>query len=302
MTNQTIENSTPVEEIQSIPFYDCFAANHQPPQALLKLLQLVGMDTSQTSPPSIQTIKDWTQKNLIRNGERWEQQITEFELLKPDLILQLKKLGFTDPIYPSFNCYQGAILHGALLPTVRFRLYWLVELWKQGIRFTDLYFLSGQRPLHTEIENLDAIRTDTNTVSKIEDGWVRINTVPTSESEMMQCVWEQAQIPPEMRCQVRAHFISAPMKISNEAGTLVRPNTEDTVIEWLKTFPLYGRYLSVSNAPYVRRQGLITQMLANENYLIDPTGPGIKGNEKMAILLDELARFIYTIPTPAKSK
>lgn len=266
-----------------------FDKNHRPNSTLLQLLELVGMENP--NEKSIGEINDWAQKNLLRQNERWDEQSDRFEKLKPIIKPLLKELGFVEAVLPNDQEYQGAIVHGSLLAGVRLRLHYLVEQWNQGIRFSTLYFLSGERPLEAERENEQTLTNDHGSPLKIKDGWI-LTKIPNTECEMIQLVWEQSEIPQKMH-EIPVHFINAPMKIDQTTGKWMRPNTNDTVKVWLKTLPTEGSYLAVTNAPYIIRQDLVIQATAPSTYSFDTIGSSADENEKMLVFLDEVARCIY---------
>lgn len=270
-----------------------FDENNQPRGTLLELLQVVGMEPLNTSEKAIVQINNWAQKNLLRQGERWQEQTSRFEELQAKITPLLNKLGFLEASYPHFKEYQGAIVHGALLPRVRLRLHYLIEQWNQGVRFPHLYFLSGERPLEAQYENQNSLMDDNGSLVKIRKGWVIPLEFPKTESEMIQLVWEQSEIPEDMRREVEVHFITAPMKKDPKSEKLLRPTTDDTVETWLKVLPPQGRYLAITNAPYINRQDLVVRSIAPSEYGFDTVGPGSSEQEKTAIFLDELARFIF---------
>lgn len=290
-------HTPPAEHHRSHPlpsYFSCFTEKLQPTHKLIQLLRYAGMDLSNESESTLIKINDWAQNNLIRKGERWEEQTRRFEELKPLITPLLNELGFIHAAHPRFKQYQGALVHGALFSTVRMRVHFLIEEWKQGVRFTDLYFLSGERPLDSDRENKEAFLTDQTSPLKIRKDWPGIKEMPKTECEMMQMVWEQAEIPEEMREEVTTHFINAPMKKNPALSHPLRPNTQDTVEEWLKASPLYGRYLAVSNGPYIPRQDLITKTISGKTFEIDTIGPETSEKTTIAIILDEVARLIYT--------
>lgn len=273
-----------------------FSANLMPAPSLLRLLKIVGFNDK--GALSWEQINEWTQKNLLRNNERWDEQTNQFEALKEEIIPLFEELGFLKGALPSFALYQGAIVHGASLPTIRSRFHYLVEMWKAGVRFDTLYFLSGERPLNFSFEGEEMLLSDAQSPLKIRKGWQIPKIMPKTECEMAKIVWDQTEIPDDMRQSVSVFFIDAKMKREALPGMPSRPNTEDTVYEWLKTIPLEGRYLAVSNAPYILRQDAVMQKTAPLQYLIETIGYGWNGGTKMAIILDELARMIYQISLP----
>lgn len=270
-----------------------FDENQKPRMKLLKLLELVGMDPLDESQKTIVQINNWAQSHLLRQGERWDKQTTKFEDLKSKINPLLTDLGFIEEVPPHFTTYQGAIVHGALLPTLRLRLDYLVKQWNQGIRFTHLYFLGGERPLEPQYENKNTFAHEEKSLLKIKSDWNLSTKLPKTETEMMQLVWEQSEIPEDMRTKVEVYFINAPMKKDPKSEKLLRPNTDDTIREWLKTSPPYGSYLAISNAPYINRQDLVIRALTPNKYTFDTVGPKARKQEKMAIFLDEVARMIF---------
>ncbi len=257
-----------------------FDEKGQPKASLLRILALAGMELS--AGASIEQINAWVQKNLLRQGERWEEQTGRFEPLRPLIFPLLKELGFVDARLPQFAAYQGAIVHGALLSRVRLRLQELVLQWERGVRFSRLYFLSGERPLEPQHES---------------SGWCAPEPFPKNECEMIQWVWDQSEILEAMRRDVEVYFINVPMKKAPGSEKLLRPTTDDTVEAWLATSPLPGRYLVVSNAPYINRQDAVMRMMAPKEYGFDTIGPAANPEEKIVIFLDELARLIFQTKT-----
>lgn len=279
-----------------------FDQKFQPRKRLLVLLAYAGIDNA-NSKMSIGKINEWAQKNLLRSGERWEAQSTKFEAIKQNIFPILQSLGFVNEASPNFKEYQGAIVHGALLPRVRLRLQYLADQWKQGVRFSDLYFLSGERPLEPQHENKNTFENDGGASFRIRKGWAMPAETPKTECEMARLVWEQADIPEDMRKQVHVHFVNAPMKKDPKTDKPLRPTTDDTVVYWLKLNPTHGRYLAVSNAPYTNRQDLVVRAIAPKEFGFDTVGSEASKQEKMAIFLDELARLIFQVNQQAdKSK
>lgn len=282
---------------KSLLIYGCsrliFNGDHQPRQKLLQLLEILGMPPLEKTNNSIFQINEWAQKNLLRQGERWEQQAFVFEKLQSKIKPLLCDLGFINTLPSHFNQYQGALVHGALLSRVRLRLHYLIEQWNLGIRFSELYFLSGERPLNPIYENEDLLKQEDPSLLKIKKNWQAPKELPKTEVEMMQLVWEQSDIPEDMRKYVKVYFVNAPMKKDPKSNTLLRPTTDDTIDMWVKSSPSKGRYLAITNAPYINRQDTVTRTIAPSDYEFDTVGPAADTEEHMAIFLDELARLIF---------
>lgn len=109
---------------------------------------------------------------------------------------------------------------------------------------------------------------------------------------MVRFLWENVPAFSVIREKVNVSFINAPMKENREGIKCLRPNTDDTVIFWLKENPPQGKYLAISNAPYIPRQDLVVRLLAPE-YGLDTVGYPLEEDPSLPILLDEMARTIY---------
>lgn len=244
---------------------DSFLTKH-----LLQILEITGMEPLHNQEPMLDQMNIWAQKNLLRQGERWDEQTDRYEKLSSQLRPLLAELRFINQIVAPINHYQGALIHGSTVNTTKVRIQYLDSEWNRGVRFSSLYFLTGSRPL-----------------TAAERSFIPVET----EAEMTQFLWNEMDISPDMKSQVEVFFINAPMK----QNLSLRPTTEDTVNEWLKTSPPLGHYLAISNAPHIPRQDFILQTLAPKKYSFDTIGPGASENEKMVIFLDELARFLYSL-------
>ena len=271
-----------------------FDDQYQPRNELLLLLQAAGMEPLNKSENALTQINNWAQANLLRKGERWDEQVSKFEGLKSEILPGLKRLGFVDAALPHFKYYQGALVHGALFSTVCFRLHYLVEQWKQGVRFSHIYFLSGERPLEVQYENPEVFKDDSKSLLKMrKESLMGPLKFPETESQMTEFVWENFEIPDEMRKEVQVHFINAPLKKDPKTGKIIRPNTNDTIDAWLETQPAQGAYLAVTNAPYTNRQDFVIRTIASSEYTFETVGPAAKDQQKIAIFLDEIARLIF---------
>lgn len=292
MQTYLIEHHATYMKDQSFPLFD---ANWKASPKLIELLNLVGMDVSSETNCTIEKINAWAQKNLLRKGERWEEQSDRFEALKPKLFPLFQDLGFIHASTPQSTYYEGAIVLGSSLPSLRSRLFHLVQKWQEGVRFKTLYFLGGARPLEPAFEGREALLNDESTPLKIRKDWEGMQAIPQTECEMIKLVWEQSEIPDDMRKSVAVSFIDAPMKYLPNVEKPERPTTEDTVYYWLMENPELGSYLAVSNGAHKLRQHVMLQSLVGSAYAIDTIGSATQDGTKMVIILDELARLIFQL-------
>ncbi len=237
------------------------------PGALLELTSAFGI-----APDAALVFE--TQKRWLRpaNQERWE--LSEIE--EREFVLNwAEKAGFFDPWKPAYKKYDKALILGATTPRMQTRLEYLKKLWLDGVRFDEIVWLTGERPLDSRVDQL----TD------------RYN----SESEPVQMIWEETDLPEEMR-KIPLVLISAPMKVKD--GLLKRPNTEDTIIAWLKTNPEPCTALFVSDQPFCGYQHAVIGKCLPESFQYDVVGNGIETAThpaSAAIILDSIARWLYTV-------
>ncbi|MBI5346355.1 MAG: hypothetical protein HZB76_04360 [Chlamydiae bacterium] len=224
--------------------------------------------------PADKNIIEEAQKHWLRKPgkERWE-----LEEINPDQRLIVlnwaKKQGLFSDWKPSSEVYDKALILGATTSQMQKRLDHLKQLWIQGIRFDEIVWLTGDRPLDNRVDGLTELCHN--------------------ESEAARIIFEEADLPEGMR-NIPAFFVAVPMKI--EGFSLKRPNTEDTIIAWLKTFPKPCKALFVSDQPFCGYQFAIIKANLPKEFLFDLVGQGVDPLSHPAaasITLDAIARWIY---------
>lgn len=203
----------------------------------------------------------WVQKGK----ERWEFD-KRYEYMRPNAWPLFEKAGLISEAYPKKERYDYAVVFGALLSRVEDRVDYLADLWNQGIRFNRIIFLTGQRPLLEREKSVCGAEMET---------------------EMVKWVYSQSALPKE----VPILFIDAPQKMRD--GIWVRPDTKDTVSEWLKTHPDNGSVIAISNQPYVGYQKAVIQSLLPNGFEVDAAGPAVKGEPTVALILDTIAKQLF---------
>jgi hypothetical protein len=213
-----------------------------------------------------------TQKRWLRKPglERWE--VAELPSHEKELILRLaKQHGLFDAWRPLLTLYDKAFILGATTSRMELRLDFLKQLWNEGVRFKEVVWLTGDRPLDKRVDGL----------------MDRCST----ESEAARLIWQEAHLPDKMRA-LPVVFVAVPMK--KEGKTLKRPNTQDTIDAWLESNPRPCRALFVSNQPLSGYSYAVVKTTLPDNFLFDLVGPPAPlTSENAAILLDSLARWIY---------
>ncbi len=245
----------------------------------IALAQLsVALDIPQDADIISETQKRWLRKT---NQERWE--IAE---LSPDQRLFVLNWatdqGLFAPWKPASQTYDKALILGATTSRMQMRLDYLKQLWNEGTRFNEIVWLTGDRPLDKRVDEL----TDRC----------------SNESEAAHILWKETELPEEMRA-LSVVFVAVPMKI--EGSSEKRPNTEDTIIAWLKLSPEPCKALFVSDQPFSGYQFAVIKATLPNAFLFDLASQGIdsKGHPAAAaITLDSIARWIYQEDLIASSK
>ncbi|MBS0626405.1 MAG: hypothetical protein JSS32_10175 [Verrucomicrobia bacterium] len=228
--------------------------------ALTELFTLFGTSSDK---PLVQ-LKEETRALWMQAGkERWEFE-SRYEEEKEILWPLFAKLDLFDSILASRSHYDFALVHGALLSRVEDRLNFLISEWNRGVRFNQLVFLTGQRPLQpSELAKVGA----------------------PFETDMVRWVYERADMPVEMRA-LPVTFVDA----SGQNGR--RPCTEDTVRTWLSMKPIPGTCLCVSNQPYTCYQDGVIKRLLPDPFTVETIGPQTGSDPSVSILLDTLAKWL----------
>ena len=238
------------------------------PPALAQLAS--ALNISEDADIVVETQQRWLRKP---NQERWE-----MAELSPDQRLFVlnwaAEQGLFAPWRPFYKTYDKALILGATTSRMQMRLDYLKQLWNEGIRFSEIVWLTGDRPLDKRVDGL----TDRC----------------SNESEAAHILWEETDLPEEMRA-LPVVFIAVPMKI--EGSSLKTPNTEDTIIAWLKLAPEPCTALFVSDQPFCGYQFAVIKASLPNAFLFDLVGQGVDATSHpaaAAITLDSIARWIYT--------
>lgn len=202
----------------------------------------------------------WIQKGK----ERWEFD-KRYEYMRPVVWPLFEKAGFISEAAPEKDRYDYALVFGALLSSVEKRIAYLAELQKKGVRFGQLVFLAGERSLLASEKSICLLQM---------------------EGEMVEWLYQQS----ELSKDIPVLFINAEVKEID--GRWVRPQTSDTIVTWLKTNPIPGNCLAVSNQPYVQYQRAVLEWLLPDGFGAEVVGPEIKEEPTVALILDTIAKTL----------
>ncbi len=241
--------------------------------------QALAVLTSSLGIPENADIIAETQKRWLRKaGERWEMAELSDEQ-KQTVLDWATEQGMFSSEKPCRSSYDKALILGATTSRMKKRLNYLKELWEEGVRFREIVWLTGDRPLD----------------SRVDDFLDRID----NESQAAHLLWEETDLPEEMR-NLPVVFIAAPMK--REGDTLKRPNTEDTLIAWLEKKPGPHTALFISDQPFCGYQFAVIDTCLPDYISFDVAGKGTEGTPSAAVTLDSLARRIYQESLRSKKK
>ena len=262
---------------------------YQPTSALLSILEATNIKHNGT----LQSIYTETQKSWLRSTgkERWENQNT-FTVNHDNPSELLEALCLIQEIKPSKKHYNHVVVLGSTVTSIRNRLSYLINLWDNDVRFDSINILAGQRPLDETIESPEALLHNSCPTLNFKKNWQFSGQLPTTETEMIKLVFDQTDLPTEWNT-ITINFVDTPMQ-ETDNGTLRRPNTHDTILEWIKLYnPYDGSILALSNQPYIGYQDSVLRNFLPKEFTVETVGSNCINNQNISTILDSLARWIY---------
>lgn len=207
-------------------------------------------------------------------------------------------LGDLDEVLPKSKEFKYILLNGSTVPNMRKRIHFLSEAIKnKKIELksqTQIVFLEGERELFSS-ETRDVLLSASP--FKQNPSWIIPSPLPTDERDAAVMVWNQLDLPSEMRSHPPI-FIHAKKK---EGAN--RAETEDCVRDWIQKYhPTPGKALVVSSNPFVYYQFLVTQLFLKkfnvQGVQLEAIGSAMKINDNseevsLGILLDTLSRNLF---------
>ncbi|NNM43397.1 MAG: hypothetical protein HKM07_03560 [Chlamydiae bacterium] len=240
---------------------------------LQELLSVTQLEWNGTLDSLVST----TQKKWLRlpKQERWH--LTETRVLDDveKIYALMEKMGFFREISTKELYFDHAVVLGGAFFRVQNRMNFLADLWKRGMRFRELIFLTGERPLDPEIEP--------------QTNFTHSQGIPQNEAEMMLYVHRYLDAPREMK-ELPLRVISVPFdKINGK-----RPTRADTIRAWLEGSPNLGKCLFVSNQPYCMYDTLVIRNNFPKSLSFEMVGSAADHLDvNTNVLLDNLARCLY---------
>lgn len=242
-----------------------------------EFLALFDIDGNQPIPQLILTLKrSWVQEKK----ERWEMD-PRCEEKRALALPILQKLGCIDSIYAGKKHYDYALVLGALGKTMERRLDFLYQEWQKGVRFDQIYLLTGARQLDPQRESYPAGLTYET------DLFIHLfKNHPLSKIAPMKVIDSPEQTLPD--------------------GTVRRPDTASTVRDFLKTAPRPGSCLVISTQPFVGYQEAVVKCFLPSSFVIECVGPGsanafprveedipqVQGAYPLSVYLDNFVKWL----------
>ncbi len=264
-----------------------------PSLALLDLLDATDIQHDGTLAGIIKA----TQRRQDKGGwlrtsgkERWEVKEVLFEK-REQLMIIFDKLSVIQEIRPTRIYYDYAIIFGDTVHRIRSSLKYLVELWKKGVRFGCIVVLVGQRPLDPGLESPKILLDKNNTMLPFKHDWQLTGDLPTTETGAAKLIFAQSRLPAEWD-NFSIIFIDTPMQPTLSGG-LRRPNTQDSILYWLKVDPKPGSILTISNQPLVHYRDTVFRCSISKAFSLESVGKAACLQERMTVLLDNMARWLY---------
>ena len=250
--------------------------------------------------PTYEAMNTYAQAHWLRKPEqeRWQMETSTHQSQADKIIASLKKLDMIDRIDPSIRRPDYAMVLGATVYRMRTRMQHMIDMINSGsFSPKQIIILTGDRPLDP-IQEPESLLLDK---TFIRSDWQCPESLPTNESEAARFVWNQLQRSDQVN-KIPVAFVATPMLEKN--GKLVRPTTVDTMETWLKTSPTVGSIVAFSDNPFAPYQNetmkptLIKAAWFKHKGTLETVGLAFTPNdddEKVANLLDNVARYIYSI-------
>ena len=241
------------------------------------LLTLLDIPHEKNRASLIQATQVWRRKQGV---ERWE--VPELQLSpsrKQAVLGILHDLGMVGQRVPRQKEYDYVLVLGGTIPAMERRFKNAVGLSMQGIHHKRLYFLTGQRPLIPEVDQVDAF------VKRMTGSDKNPAARPVTESEAAKMIGFSTPLP-----GAPAAFIESTRKWQNKQW--MRPCTQDTVEDWLATNPNPGSVLVISDQPHIKYQTVVVKRTLPAGFSVDASAPAAIPEMPITTYLDALALWL----------
>ena len=249
-------------------------------QPIRRILYSMGL----SSDGDLKNVVKLTQQKWLKKNDR--DTLEEVDKKRESYIYQLKEAGCIDRILPSKKNYDYCLVLGGQYQIFISRLQYLIHKWEEGVRFKSLVFLGEKRTLDFEKEKKLLLKNSNNQIRTKAS-----KKMPQAEIDMMKFIYENTEVPKEMRA-LKTVFIDGAMDITDRE--IVLPNIFNAILTWFNgAKPAEGSCLVVSSQPYVGYQESIVRAALNKNFEIEAIGDAALPETKVSIYLETLAKWMY---------
>lgn len=266
-------------------------AQGMPTKNLARLLELTSLAPIDNPAQLIEA----TQHQYLRpkNLERWQWAPLQFGEHQEEILALLKELGYIDAIHASGHTYQGALVLGGTLTSMRQRIAFLLEEWQRGVRFAKIIGLTGDRARFVDEESAPVLFDKNNGILPLKSEIQASKMLPENELELMKFLFNKSELPDEFS-QVPIVYVDA-RKNAHSDPSNKRITTLDTIRAWLKDHkPEPGKYLVVSSQPYIIYQDSVAHAVSPRALQLESIGPKeVHGPFTIQNALDAIARALY---------
>ena len=112
-------------------------------------------------------------------------------------------------------------------------------------------------------------------------------------------IWSSTLLPKSMSA-IDCHFIDSPRKWINQQWQ--RPNTRDTLQQWMKFKPTAGSVLIISDQPHAAYQQVVVRQELPDSFTTSLAAEAADPDTSLANYLDALALWLHNMPRPQPEK
>jgi len=256
---------------------------------------LLNIPHKNTPESMTQASSAWRRKPGV---ERWEMPEVNVSAETKVKVLQiLTSLGLVHELKPDKQNYDYVLLLGATIPRMQRRLNQVNRLWTEGVTSNQILFLTGERPLIQNIDHVDEL------VKQATGGNISESARPLTETEGAKMIWVTSTIPKSLR-NTDCRFITSPRIWTDNQWQ--RPNTRNTLQQWMKSNPPAGSVLIISDQPHAAYQQIVVQSELPNSFSTTLAAEAADIHTPLAIYLDALALWLHNMvsqkeltPTPS---
>lgn len=251
--------------------------NSQPTTLLKEVFDVMNL------MPAEQTLAGYhamSQEHFLRptGKERWEMP-HRFAEYRERLLPIFHQADWIQEWKVTKKSYKYAVVLGGTVPRMRSRMEYLIALMQQGIRFENIYIVTGDRALDLRVDQ--------------DPLFSGLKKQAANESQAAKILWEGLK--QKLNVTQKENYIATPM--ISEKGALQRPNTYDTLVNLFECIGKEpGDMLFFSSQPYCAYQhqailNVIPKQSIWKRCVIETVG---RVNQEMHIdiFLDTLARYL----------